>query len=96
MTTLCRINHFFLEEETTNHRMREKTLVMDSWKKHKGTLDNDDYNHMLKEYVELTPAEADQADCEIKAINSILQGLPTEIKALVRQHRGGKDPMGED
>ncbi|GJR12128.1 hypothetical protein Tco_0794780 [Tanacetum coccineum] len=33
----------------------------------------------LKEYIELTPAEAIQADCDIKAINIILQGLPTEI-----------------
>ncbi|GKA01014.1 retrovirus-related pol polyprotein from transposon TNT 1-94 [Tanacetum coccineum] len=33
----------------------------------------------LKEYTELTPAEAIQADCDIKAINIILQGLPTEI-----------------
>ncbi|GKE51607.1 hypothetical protein Tco_1486763, partial [Tanacetum coccineum] len=37
----------------------------------------------LKEYIELTPAEAIQADCDIKAINIILQGLPTEIYALV-------------
>ncbi|GJX91823.1 hypothetical protein Tco_0345149 [Tanacetum coccineum] len=36
----------------------------------------------LKEYVELTPAEAIQADCDIKAINIILQGLPTKIYAL--------------
>ncbi|GKD27310.1 hypothetical protein Tco_1233524, partial [Tanacetum coccineum] len=33
----------------------------------------------LKEYTELTPAEAIQADCDIKAINIILQGLLTEI-----------------
>ncbi|GJS76855.1 retrovirus-related pol polyprotein from transposon TNT 1-94 [Tanacetum coccineum] len=45
----------------------------------------------LKEYVELTPAEAIQADCDIKAINIILQGLPTEIYALVSQHRIAKD-----
>ncbi|GKC20165.1 hypothetical protein Tco_1022315, partial [Tanacetum coccineum] len=38
----------------------------------------------LKEYIKLTPAEAIQADCDIKAINIILQGLPTEIYALVR------------
>ncbi|GJW97081.1 hypothetical protein Tco_0178889 [Tanacetum coccineum] len=44
----------------------------------------------LKEYVELTPAEAIQADCDIKAINIILQGLPTEIYALVSQHRVAK------
>ncbi|GJZ55989.1 hypothetical protein Tco_0611182 [Tanacetum coccineum] len=37
----------------------------------------------LKEYVELTPTEAIQADCDIKAINIILQGLPTEIYALL-------------
>ncbi|GJS72905.1 retrovirus-related pol polyprotein from transposon TNT 1-94, partial [Tanacetum coccineum] len=36
----------------------------------------------LKEY-ELTPAEAIQADCDIKAINIILQGLPTKIYLLV-------------
>ncbi|GJV09214.1 hypothetical protein Tco_1346870 [Tanacetum coccineum] len=45
----------------------------------------------LKEYTELTPAEAIQADCNIKAINIILQGLPTEIYALVSQHRVAKD-----
>ncbi|GJY15475.1 hypothetical protein Tco_0385897, partial [Tanacetum coccineum] len=45
----------------------------------------------LKEYVELTPAEAIQADCDIKAINIILQGLPIEIYALVSQHRMAKD-----
>ncbi|GKD53550.1 hypothetical protein Tco_1286937 [Tanacetum coccineum] len=31
----------------------------------------------LKEYVELTPAEAIQADCDIKAINIILSKQPT-------------------
>ncbi|GJU39379.1 retrovirus-related pol polyprotein from transposon TNT 1-94 [Tanacetum coccineum] len=38
----------------------------------------------LKEYTELTPTEAIQADCDIKAINIILQGLPTEIYALIQ------------
>ncbi|GKC12649.1 hypothetical protein Tco_1009431 [Tanacetum coccineum] len=35
-----------------------------------------------KDYTELTPAETIQADCDIKAINIILQGLLTEIYAL--------------
>ncbi|GJU62759.1 hypothetical protein Tco_1244594 [Tanacetum coccineum] len=48
-------------------------------------------SYMIEEYVELTPAEAIQADCDIKAINIILQGLPTEIYALVSQHRVAKD-----
>ncbi|GKB07031.1 hypothetical protein Tco_0835264 [Tanacetum coccineum] len=45
----------------------------------------------LKEYTELTPTEVIQADCDIKVINIILQGLPTEIYALVSQHRIAKD-----
>ncbi|GKB10289.1 retrovirus-related pol polyprotein from transposon TNT 1-94 [Tanacetum coccineum] len=40
-----------------------------------------------KEYTELTPAETIQADCDIQAINIILQGLPTEIYALNSQHQ---------
>ncbi|GJZ88087.1 retrovirus-related pol polyprotein from transposon TNT 1-94 [Tanacetum coccineum] len=44
-----------------------------------------------KEYTELTPAETIQADYDIKGINIILQGLPTEIYALVSQHRVSKD-----
>ncbi|GJU58837.1 hypothetical protein Tco_1236603 [Tanacetum coccineum] len=61
--------------------MLEKHLY-DSWKSQM---------ELLKEYIELTPAEAIQADCDIKAINIILQGLPTEIYALVSQHRVAKD-----
>ncbi|GKA34072.1 retrovirus-related pol polyprotein from transposon TNT 1-94 [Tanacetum coccineum] len=45
----------------------------------------------LKEYTELTPAETIQADCDIKAINIILQGIPPKIYALISQHRVAKD-----
>ncbi|GJZ82883.1 retrovirus-related pol polyprotein from transposon TNT 1-94 [Tanacetum coccineum] len=46
----------------------------------------------LKEYIELTPAEAIQADCEkSKAIKHHFQGFQTEIYALVSQHRVAKD-----
>ncbi|GJT34771.1 hypothetical protein Tco_0925190 [Tanacetum coccineum] len=44
-----------------------------------------------KEYTELTPTETIQADCDIKEINIILQGLLTEIYALVSQHCVAKD-----
>ncbi|GKF33990.1 hypothetical protein Tco_0107190 [Tanacetum coccineum] len=44
-----------------------------------------------KEYTELTPAETIQANCDIKEINIILQGLLTEIYALVSQHHVAKD-----
>nr|GEZ09481.1 hypothetical protein [Tanacetum cinerariifolium]GEZ76969.1 hypothetical protein [Tanacetum cinerariifolium] len=45
----------------------------------------------LMEYTELTSAETTQADCDIKAINIILQGIPPKIYALVSQHRVAKD-----
>nr|GFD33798.1 hypothetical protein [Tanacetum cinerariifolium] len=32
----------------------------------------------LKKYTELSAAEAIQADCDVKATNIILQGLPPE------------------
>ncbi|GKB25861.1 retrovirus-related pol polyprotein from transposon TNT 1-94, partial [Tanacetum coccineum] len=44
-----------------------------------------------KEYTELTATETIQADCDIKAINIILQGIPLEIYALVSQHHVAKD-----
>nr|GEZ15648.1 hypothetical protein [Tanacetum cinerariifolium] len=36
----------------------------------------------LKKYSKLSAAEAIQADCDVKAINIILQGLPPEVYAL--------------
>ncbi|GJZ13191.1 hypothetical protein Tco_0548421 [Tanacetum coccineum] len=44
-----------------------------------------------KEYTKLTASETIQVDCDIKAINFILQGIPPEIYALVSQHRVAKD-----
>nr|GEV72447.1 hypothetical protein [Tanacetum cinerariifolium] len=44
-----------------------------------------------RKYSELTPVEALQADCDVKATNIILQGLPNEIYALVSHHKVAKD-----
>ncbi|GJV42917.1 hypothetical protein Tco_1427453 [Tanacetum coccineum] len=44
-----------------------------------------------KKYSELTPADAIQADCDVKATNIILQGLPPEVYALVSNHRIAKE-----
>nr|GEU48354.1 transposase (putative), gypsy type [Tanacetum cinerariifolium] len=44
-----------------------------------------------RKHSELTPAEALQADCDVKAINIILQGLPNEIYALVSLNKVSKD-----
>nr|GEU64796.1 putative ribonuclease H-like domain-containing protein [Tanacetum cinerariifolium] len=44
-----------------------------------------------RKYSELTPAEALQADCDVKETNIILQGLPDEIYVLVSHHKVAKD-----
>ncbi|GJY02716.1 retrovirus-related pol polyprotein from transposon TNT 1-94 [Tanacetum coccineum] len=48
--------------------------LYDSWKKNGVT--------RIKKYVELSPTEKIQADCDIKEINIILQGLSTDIYSL--------------
>ncbi|GJT80360.1 reverse transcriptase domain-containing protein [Tanacetum coccineum] len=44
-----------------------------------------------KKYAELSAAKKIQADCDIKATNIILQGLPADIYSLVNHHRVAKD-----
>nr|GEW17407.1 hypothetical protein [Tanacetum cinerariifolium] len=41
----------------------------------------------LKKYSELSATEAIQADCDVKETNIILQGLPSEVYALVSNHK---------
>ncbi|GKE78300.1 hypothetical protein Tco_1544420, partial [Tanacetum coccineum] len=44
-----------------------------------------------KKYAELFAAEKIQADCDMKATNIIVQGLPADIYSLVNHHRVAKD-----
>nr|GEW94982.1 hypothetical protein [Tanacetum cinerariifolium] len=44
-----------------------------------------------KKYYELSATEAIQADCDIKATNIILQGLPPEVYALLSNHKVAKE-----
>nr|GEZ83904.1 hypothetical protein [Tanacetum cinerariifolium] len=44
-----------------------------------------------KKYFELSATEAIQADCDVKATNIILQGLPLEVYALVSNHKVTKE-----
>ncbi|GJT21647.1 hypothetical protein Tco_0891584 [Tanacetum coccineum] len=44
-----------------------------------------------KKYFELSPTEAIQFDCDIKVTNIILQGLPSEVYALVSNHKVAKE-----
>nr|GEY36040.1 hypothetical protein [Tanacetum cinerariifolium] len=45
----------------------------------------------LKKYSELSAVEAIQADCDAKATNIILQGLPLEVYSLVSTHKVVKE-----
>nr|GEW89476.1 hypothetical protein [Tanacetum cinerariifolium] len=45
----------------------------------------------LRKYSELTHAEAIQADCDVKATNIILQGLPPEVYGLISNHKVTKE-----
>ncbi|GKB93936.1 hypothetical protein Tco_0980073 [Tanacetum coccineum] len=44
-----------------------------------------------KKYEELSATEKIQADCDLKATNIILQGLPTDVYSLVNHHIVSKD-----
>ncbi|GJS28679.1 retrovirus-related pol polyprotein from transposon TNT 1-94 [Tanacetum coccineum] len=44
-----------------------------------------------KKYAKLSAAEKIQADCDMKATNVILQGLPSDIYSLVNHHRVAKN-----
>ncbi|GJT47298.1 retrovirus-related pol polyprotein from transposon TNT 1-94 [Tanacetum coccineum] len=44
-----------------------------------------------KKYDELSATEKIQADCDVKSTNIILQGLPSDVYALVNNHRIAKD-----
>nr|GEY84357.1 hypothetical protein [Tanacetum cinerariifolium] len=45
----------------------------------------------LKKNSELSTTEAIQVDCDVKAINIILQGLPPEVYALISTHKVAKE-----
>ncbi|GKB18244.1 hypothetical protein Tco_0852167 [Tanacetum coccineum] len=64
--------------------MLDKDLY-DSWKSRMELyMQNREHGRMILESVE-------HADCDMKATNIILQGLPTDIYSLVNHHRVAKD-----
>nr|GEX65810.1 hypothetical protein [Tanacetum cinerariifolium] len=44
-----------------------------------------------KKYSELSATKANQADCDVKATNIILQGLPPKVYALISNHKVAKE-----
>nr|GEX92036.1 copia protein [Tanacetum cinerariifolium] len=61
--------------------MLEKDMY-DSWKS---------IMELPKKYYELSATKSIQADCDVKATNIILQGLPPEVYALVSTHKVTKE-----
>ncbi|GKA36037.1 hypothetical protein Tco_0722528 [Tanacetum coccineum] len=55
------------------------------------TVEQEDGNVRLKTYEELSDKEKLQADCDLKATNIVLQGLPPDVYALVNHHKIAKD-----
>nr|GEW47331.1 hypothetical protein [Tanacetum cinerariifolium] len=51
----------------------------------------DNHPPIPKKYSELFATEAIQADCDVKATNIILHGLPPEVYALVSNHEVAKE-----
>ncbi|GKC33003.1 hypothetical protein Tco_1040297, partial [Tanacetum coccineum] len=76
--------YMILSDANNRPPMLDKDLY-DSWKfKENGVI-------RIKKYGELSAAEKIQADCDMKATNIILQGLPADIYSLVNHHRVAKD-----
>ncbi|GJX81270.1 hypothetical protein Tco_1098659 [Tanacetum coccineum] len=55
-----------------------------------GTIEEDGVTRP-KKYEELTDAEKLQDDCNVKATNIILQGLPSEVYSLDNHHQVAKE-----
>ncbi|GJS32645.1 hypothetical protein Tco_0531027 [Tanacetum coccineum] len=62
-------------------------MILSGADNHPLMLDKD----LTKKYAELSATEKIQADCDLKATNIILQGLPSDIYSLVNHHRVAKD-----
>ncbi|GKD61427.1 hypothetical protein Tco_1298936 [Tanacetum coccineum] len=55
------------------------------------TVDEENGTIRIKKYEELLVAEKLQADCDIKATNIVLQGLPPDVYAIVNHHKFSKE-----
>ncbi|GKB64636.1 hypothetical protein Tco_0920822 [Tanacetum coccineum] len=52
------------------------------------TITEEDGTNKKKTYAELSASEKLQADCDCKATNIVLQGLPLDVYAIVNHHKG--------
>ncbi|GJX73374.1 hypothetical protein Tco_0311969 [Tanacetum coccineum] len=83
----------FYMENTENGRM-----ILDSvqngplvWP----TITEEDGTTRKKTYAELSATEKLQADCDCKATNIVLQGLPLDVYAIFNHHKVTKRDLGQ-
>ncbi|GKD82611.1 hypothetical protein Tco_1349450 [Tanacetum coccineum] len=55
------------------------------------TIVQEDGTTRTKKYEELSVTEKLQADCDLKATNTVLQGLPPDVYAIVNHHKVAKE-----
>ncbi|GJV49221.1 hypothetical protein Tco_1439433 [Tanacetum coccineum] len=55
------------------------------------TIIQEDNTTRTKKYEELSVTEKLQADCDLKATNIVLQGLPPDVYAIVNHHKFSKE-----
>ncbi|GKB85493.1 hypothetical protein Tco_0957765 [Tanacetum coccineum] len=55
------------------------------------TVVEEDGTTRTKKYEELSVAEKLQADCDLKATNIVLQGLPPDVYAIMNHHKVAKE-----
>ncbi|GJZ21081.1 hypothetical protein Tco_0558120, partial [Tanacetum coccineum] len=81
MTTLA---EFMIIVGANNHPPMLEKSFYDLWKSQDGTTRTNNYEELLV-------AEKLQADCDLKAINIVFQGLPPDVYAIVNHHKVTKE-----
>ncbi|GJX50855.1 hypothetical protein Tco_0277700 [Tanacetum coccineum] len=72
--------------KSLTYMFRKKVLISSQ-----PTLVEEDGTTRTKKYEELSIAEKLQDDCDLKAINIVLQGLPPDVYAILNHHKVAKE-----
>ncbi|GJU88236.1 hypothetical protein Tco_1300659 [Tanacetum coccineum] len=84
MTTL--VEFIIIAGADNRPPMLEKSMY-DSWKSSMELY----MENRTKKYEELSVIEKLQVDCDLKATNIVLQGLPSDVYAIVNHHKVAKE-----
>ncbi|GJU00958.1 retrovirus-related pol polyprotein from transposon TNT 1-94 [Tanacetum coccineum] len=85
------LTEFMIVVGADNHPPMLDKPQYESWKSHMELYIQENGTVRPKTYEELFDKENLQADCDLKATNIVLQGLPPDVYALVNHHKVAKD-----